>query len=157
HGGHNCWIETLEMTNLRDAFSAFSDRNELIAFSQTVRQRLLNQHIRAGFHQLLRNRSMFGGGDSNRHSVNFFDLTQRRAGARGEFPGKSLGALAIDIHYANQRNASAFALKLVIHASVVAAKRARPNHGHTKILRSSPRSARGSRMIPACLPDAAWA
>src|SRR2546429_595079 len=69
-------VETLEVPDLQDALDARGERNQLARLRRRIRDRLLHQHVRAGFEEVTRDGKVRRGGCGHAHRL---DAAQERA------------------------------------------------------------------------------
>src|ERR1700680_2588419 len=71
NSGADGGIEALQVSDLADAAQSLRQADEFVGFSERYRQRLFNQHVDAGLHQLPGGIEMMDRGHRTRGSLDF--------------------------------------------------------------------------------------
>ncbi len=128
-------IETFQVADLRDAAVSFGCSDQLVGLGHAGRQRLLDQHVHAGLHQLTSDREMQNGGNGDRDRVDPFrnKLSGGKEGAGFEFSGDGLCAREIVIGYAHELNAICrVGGKLAVNAGMIASEGSSANNAYAQ-------------------------
>jgi hypothetical protein len=126
-------IEPLQVSNLADAAESLCQADKFVSFRKRRRQRLFDQHIDTGLHQLLSRIAVMAGGHGDRSGLDFAmrcnELLDRPKTAAAKLARNRRSPRSIHIYDSDQSDWNAFAGKLMVDARVVAAECAGTNHG----------------------------
>src|SRR5437868_3015962 len=119
------------MADHADARGALRQSDELVGLGERRRERLLDEHVDTGFHQLARDVKMLDGGHGDGSGMRFGftqELIDASEGARAEFSGNSRGASGVEINDAYEFD---FALlrEIAIDTRVIAPEGAHADSG----------------------------
>jgi hypothetical protein len=118
---------------LRNALVRLRQPEEFVGLRQRCRQRLFDEHIDPGFHQLASNGQMMNCRDCHRRALHFTvsgdELIERPERPATEFPAHGVGAGNVLVDHTQQAERLALLLQLFVDAGMVAAERAHTDDG----------------------------
>src|SRR5579872_799056 len=126
-------IEALQMSNLTDAAESVRKADQFVGFGERCRQRLFDEHVDSGLHQLLGGFEVVNRRYRHRGSLDFAvgggELLDRAKTTASKFARNRGSARRIRVDDSDQPYRDSFFGELMVDASVVAAKGAYTNHG----------------------------
>ena len=126
-------IEALEMSDLRDAFVLGGEVDEFVGFVKRSCERLFDEDVDAGFHELARDMYVMNCGSGDRRCLQFAvrgeHLQDGAEGLAGKFAGDGICAGGVGIDDAEKADGLALLFEFFVDAGVVASEDACPDDG----------------------------